>query len=292
MANLFTSQTPTSLDNSDGAPGISVGTTVRFTADGTVTGVRFYATATVGGTYTGALYQVTGPDDAPSGTLLASKVLGTTPTGGAWNTIAFDAGDVVPVTTGILYRAVVFSGAGRYVFAPNIHGSDIITGDIIGDANGDDPVGLGSLRQAVFTINAALAYPSTVAGSSGSYFADVEYTVGAIPDVVVPTSLRLVATPGAPTVASTITVSPASLSLAVRLGAPTVTTPAPAPTGGTPAGWNGLLSAFQSARADAMQNAERDRNPLECPYHGWPLTRSERGLHCEYGGHVITPRSF
>lgn len=180
MASLFTTETPTSVDNSDGAPGISVGTTVRFTADGTVTAVRFYATSTVGGTYVGALYQVTAADDpSPAGTLLASKTLGATPTGGTWNTITFDS--PVSVTTGVLYRAVLFSGAGRYVYAPNIHASDIVSGDIIADANGDDPVLLGSLRQAVFAINASLTYPFTVAGSSGSYFADVVFTAGGGP---------------------------------------------------------------------------------------------------------------
>ncbi len=173
MTSLFTSQTPSGTNNSDGTPGISFGTTVRFATAGNVTGVRFYATTTVSGTYTGALYQVTGPDDAPSGTLLASKVRPTAPTGGAWNSITFDS--PVAVTTGVLYRAVVFSGDGRYVNTSSFFTADLVNGDITADANGEDPIGLGTLGQGVFAINASLAYPST-SFSSSCYFADVEFT--------------------------------------------------------------------------------------------------------------------
>ena len=65
MANLFTSQTPAVADANDGSPGITTATTVRFAQEGTVTGIRFYATATVSGTYTGLLYQVE-PTDLPT----------------------------------------------------------------------------------------------------------------------------------------------------------------------------------------------------------------------------------
>ncbi len=173
MANLFTSQTPSGTNNSDGAPGISVGTTVRFAVAGSVTGIRFYATTTVSGTYTVALYQVTGPDDAPAGTLLASKVMSGSPTAGTWNVVNFDT--PVSVTTGVLYRAVVHSSAGRYVNTSSFFTADLVNGDITADANGEDPVGLGTLGQGVFAINAALSYPST-SFSSSCYFADVAFT--------------------------------------------------------------------------------------------------------------------
>lgn len=169
--SLFTSQTPDSGNNSDGTPGITFGMTVRFAVDGTVKGVRFYSTTTVGGTYVGALWRVTDSDDTPAGTQLATKTLGGTPAGGAWVDVLFDS--PIAVVAGVLYRVAVFSAAGRYVYSPNIHSSDIVNGDVTADANGDDPVLLGTLRQAVFAIAATLTYPSTGASSNGTYFADV-----------------------------------------------------------------------------------------------------------------------
>jgi hypothetical protein len=174
VTSLFTVQTPASTDNSDGTPGITTATTVRFAAVGEVSGNRFFATDTVGGTYTVALWEVTAADpNGSGGTLLASKTMPGAPTGGAWNTVLFDT--PVAVTTGKLYRAGVFSGDGRYVFTAAFFGSDLVNGDITADANGDDPVGLGNLNQGSFTINAAIAYPTSQPGST-CYFVDVVYT--------------------------------------------------------------------------------------------------------------------
>ena len=324
MANLFTSQTPTVTDASDGSPGITTATTVRFAQEGTVTGIRFYATTTVGGTYTGLLYQVDAADDvSPAGTLLASKTLGSAPTGGTWNTITFDT--PVSVTTNTLYRTCLFSGAGRYVATTSFFTSDVVNGDITADANGDDPVGLGSLRQGTFLINAAPGYPSGAA-SATSYFADVEFTAGAAP--LAPNGVEVPITLGAPTLAFTASAAPSGIEVPVSLGAPgaafsasaspdgisaPVTLGAPtvlmtvapagisapftlgepvidAPPGPAPevgGSWYGLLNVLHSARADHQINAERDAHPLECPWHGWPLDRTERGLHCRFGGHLV-----
>lgn len=178
--HLFTNQTPTITDASDGAPGITVGTTIRSAVDGYAQGVRWHTTATVGGTYIGALYRVDDADvPTPAGTLLASKTLVGAPVSGGWQSITFDS--PVPITAGVLYRAAVYSSDGRYVYAANMHGSDIVNGDLTADANGDDPAGLGTLRQATFTIGPTLAYPATGAGSSGSYFADIDFVGGLAP---------------------------------------------------------------------------------------------------------------
>jgi hypothetical protein len=324
MANLFTSQTPVVTDANDGSPSITTATTVRFAQEGTVTGIRFYATTTVSGTYTALLYQVDAADDvSPAGTLLASKALGSAPTGGTWNTITFDA--PVSVTTGVLYRACIFSSAGRYVATTLFFALAVTNGDITADANGDNPVGLGTLRQGTFLINAAAGYPSG-AGNGTSYFVDVEFTAGAAPlapnGIEVPVSLgapvaaftasaapagiEVPVTIGAPTLAFNASASPNGIEVALALGAPTVR-PTVFPAGisapftlGEPAidappgpapeqdgSWYGLLNVLQSARADHQINAERDAHPLECPWHGWPLDRSERGLHCRFGGHLV-----
>ena len=183
MANLFTSQTPSVTDASDGTPGITTGTTMVFAEDGTVTGVRFYATDTVSGTYTAGLWSVDSSDPG-TGTLLASKTMGDAPTGDAWNTVTFDTPVSVTATT-VAYRVGIFSGDGRYVatvaFAEFAGGSGGLTnGDIFAPPNNDNPVGAIVIKQGAFTIDAAFAYPT--GGSGGTcYFVDVEYTAGAAP---------------------------------------------------------------------------------------------------------------
>lgn len=174
MPSLFTTQTPTGTNNSDGTPGITTATTLRFAVAGYITDIRFYATTTVSGTYTGGLWQVTSNDDPgpPAGTLLASKVRGTAPTAGTWNTITLDT--PIAVATNTLYRAGVHSSAGRYVNTAGTFSADVVNGDITGDATGDDPVGLGTLRQGTFNINASMSYPNT-SGGGASYFADVVF---------------------------------------------------------------------------------------------------------------------
>jgi hypothetical protein len=175
--SLFTSQTPTGTNNSDGSPGITTATSLMFAQAGVVNAIRFYATTTVSGTYTGALWQVTDNDDpAPgAGTLLGSKVRPTSPTAGTWNLITFDT--PIAVTSGVLYRAGVHSSAGRYVTTSSFFGTALTNGDITAPESGTDPVGLGTLRQGVFEVNAALTYPDTTFSLS-NYFVDVDFTPG------------------------------------------------------------------------------------------------------------------
>jgi hypothetical protein len=337
MANLFTSQTPVVTDASDGSPGITTGTTIVFATAGNVTGVRFYATATVSGTYTVGLWSVDS-SDAGTGTLLASKTMSGAPTGGTWNTVTFDAPVAVTAST-VAYRVGVFSGAGRYVATvafPDFAGGSggLTNGSIFAPPNNDNPVGAITIKQGVFTIDAAFAYPT--GGSGGScYFVDVEFSVAsgdssASPNglsvpvslgaptasfsatAAVPTGIEVPVTLGAPSSAfSLAAVTPTGIAVPVSLGAPAVyhyvrpdglsvpitlgapsieAPPGPAPTVET-GSWFGLLAAVQSARSDAELNRERERNPVECPYDGWPLTPTDRGLHCEFGGHIITPKA-
>lgn len=171
--SLYTSQTPTVTDASDGTPGITVATTLNFAVNGFITHVRFYATATVGGTYTAAVYEVTAAD--PPGvppTPLATKVLGVTPTGGTWNTIALDT--PLAVQTGKYYRVAVHNSAGRYVATNNFFLTAVVNGNITGEATAANP--FGAFSQGAFAINAALTFPSTE-GSATSYFVDVVFDV-------------------------------------------------------------------------------------------------------------------
>ncbi|GGN86372.1 hypothetical protein GCM10010112_67870 [Actinoplanes lobatus] len=192
VQHVFTDQVPTITDADDGTPGITFGTTVRATVDGYATGVRWYTTDTVSGTYIGALYQVDAADDpTPAGTELAQKTLAGPPSAGGWNSITFDS--PVPITAGVLYRPATHSSAGRYVYSAGVHDSDIVNGDLVADAAGDDPAGLGTLRQATFTIGVGLSYPATGAGSNGGYFVDLDFVAG---DTPVEGSATLAATGG------------------------------------------------------------------------------------------------
>jgi hypothetical protein len=174
VANLFTSQTPSSTDNSDGTPGITFAVTVTFAVDGQVTGVRFYSTTTVSGTYTGALWAVNSSDPG-TGTALATKTMGAAPSAGAWNTITFDT--PVSVTAGVAYRAGVFSGAGRYVATLSFFGSALTNGDITAPAHNGSAGGF-TVSQGTFRIDASLGYPNSPGSGQTNYFADVEFTAG------------------------------------------------------------------------------------------------------------------
>lgn len=221
MANLFTSQTPVVTDASDGSPGITVGTTEVFSAAGTVPAIYFYATATVSGTYTVSLYTVDASDPG-TGTLLASKTMAGAPTAGTWNRVVFDS--AVSVTTGVAYRATVFSGAGRYVATLNfpefVGGAGGLTnGNAFAPPNNDNPVGAITINQGTFLINAAAGYP-TSSGNASCYFVAADYVVAGAP-AVVPTGLSIPVSLGAPTATYQLEAAPASLAVPVSLGQPT-----------------------------------------------------------------------
>lgn len=169
IESLFTSQTPVSGDNSDGAPGINPATTVVFAVNGTVFGVRFYATTTVSGTYIGSLWSVDSSDPG-GGTLLQQKTLGGAPTGGTWNSIMFDT--PIVVTAGVPYRVTVFSGAGRYPATLGFFTSSGLTnGNITAPQHGATVAGK-TISQGTFRIDAALDYPNN-SGNGTCYFVDV-----------------------------------------------------------------------------------------------------------------------
>jgi hypothetical protein len=174
--HLFTTQTPSTTNASDGTPGITTATSVRFAQAGTISGVRFFSTTTVSGVYTAALWSVD-TSDPGTGTLLASKTMTSAPAAGTWNSVNFDS--AVSVNTTTLYRAGVFSGDGRYVATVNfpafVGGSGGLTnGDIFGPPNGDNPVGALVINQGTFEINASLTYPND-SGNATSYLVDVNF---------------------------------------------------------------------------------------------------------------------
>lgn len=183
--SLFTGQTPSTTDASDGTPGISTATTVQVAVDGTISAIRFYATATKGGTYTAELWLATvADDDTPAGTLLVTKAASAAAiTAGTWNTIAFDT--PVAVTPGHLYRCVLHNNQGRYVATTGFFTSAGLTnGNLTAYQNGTDPnpPGLGGMRQGSFRISAAAGSYPNLSGSGTCYFVDLVFTPSTVVD--------------------------------------------------------------------------------------------------------------
>ena len=173
-----TSQTPASPDVDNGA---AITTGARFIVDSsqTISGIAFYAPATVSGTFTGGLYETTSddsPSDSGTGTLLSSGSLAAASvTPGAWNTIPLAAAQ--SVTTGHVYTCAVHSSSGRIVATGAGLASAISNGGVTLLANGTDPnpPGLGSMVNGVFKEGASLAYPVSAFNTS-DYFIDVTFS--------------------------------------------------------------------------------------------------------------------
>ncbi len=174
--SLFTAQTPVTTDANDGAPGIITATTFEVSETGVVTHVRFFSSLTIGGTYTGALHQVTDDDDPGPGvgTLLGSGVAGVAPSSGAWNTIALSS--PVAVSPGSLYRVALHNSDGRYVASANgFFGSgSLVNGSLTAPGDGSAIFG-GALRNGTFEYTgSATAYPNGFFASA-AYFVDVVF---------------------------------------------------------------------------------------------------------------------
>lgn len=178
---LFSGQAP-SNGNVDEGTALSVGTTMVFAEDGTVSAVSFIVPATNTGTYTVELYRCESDDAgaAGTGTLLGSASVGS-------GSVVAGTRHTVPITpvavTGVTeaYRACVHATSGRFVTTSNFFTSPLVNGNITGIQSGTDPVGLGTLRNGTFRDTATPAYPSGHF-NSGNYFVDVEYTAGATVD--------------------------------------------------------------------------------------------------------------
>lgn len=178
--SIFTDQIPTSLNNVEGG---GIVTAVTFTPDvgGTITGIRFYATSTVGGVYTGQLYLPTSDDDpvgTGTGTLLGSKVFAGTVTPSAWNVIPFDT--PVAIVGGSTYRATMHNTEGRYVstgsFPDFTNGIGLTNGHLHAIYNGEPIPALAgdTLTQGTFAGSGTPVYPSNTF-SAGNYFVDVVF---------------------------------------------------------------------------------------------------------------------
>lgn len=186
--NLFTTQTPASTNVSEGAPGVTVATTVWFSKAGTISGGRFFAPTTVTGTFQLALWQVTA-DDSPAGsgtgTLLGTATFGTL-TPGAWNSVSFAS--PIAVTANTAYRIGVRTSDGRYTATSLFFSSSqLVNAGITAQATGTNPTGIGPLDNGSYATNTT-SYPN-LTYNGGSYFVDPTWT--AAQEVPAPTTVTV-----------------------------------------------------------------------------------------------------
>lgn len=138
----------------------------RFTASGSINlgGVAFYAPATIGGTYTAAIWQTTTDDDGitpGTGSLIGQVSAVAADVDPGWNYLALP----VTVTAGLVWTVAVWTSTGRYVRTAATYSAGTVSGHgITFLQNGTDPnpPGLGSMFNGVFADDpggAGIAYP-------------------------------------------------------------------------------------------------------------------------------------
>jgi len=166
--SLFTSQTPTLPNVSEGVP-VTVGTTLTFSVAGSVSGARVYAPATIGaGTFEAAFWQVTAGDPGGAGTLLATATFGAL-TPGAWNNVTFSSPVVIDTTKA--YVIGLRTSEGRYAATGGLFTSALVNAPITGVKDASAAGGFANLVNGRFT-SGLVNYPPNTFGSNG-YFIDV-----------------------------------------------------------------------------------------------------------------------
>ncbi len=293
---------PADLDIDNGA---AISTAVSFTvaSNRPLYAWWFWVPTTNTGTYTLALYEITGDDDPgpAAGTLLASKaVAAASVVAGQYNRVNFDT--PVDVVSTKAYRANRHASSGRYVRTTGaFNGASISNGGITLIESGSNPNGqfAGVLRNGTFREAVAGNYPSQ-AFLTADYHIDVDDEDDAPPAV----DGALVATTTAPTAAlagveamsgtlSTTTTAPASafegtvaapvsgVLSAVTL-VPTAAIVASTPVTERPSSWQPLLDMVRTAKQQAGVRVRA----VACPKCGDPLEVARGVLHCRWDGSV------
>ena len=204
--NIFTSQTPVLPNATDEPISYSLGTRFSSAVDGTITGLRFFAST---GPY---------PASSPPGTNLILglfeddtqtelgrvSMLSTAVVQGAWNELTLAT--PIAITAGTEYMAV-YRTPYPYVATTGFFGSPLTNGDLTATS--------GAFRDSVGPVD--LTYPNN--NSTASYFADVVFQAG---DSISPDGIAIPVTLGAPTLDGGQTVAPDGISVPVTLGSPTL----------------------------------------------------------------------
>lgn len=153
--SLFaTSDTP-SVAAVDDTNKVELGVKFTVSADGVITGMRYYKSALDTGTHTGSLW-------TSSGTLLTTATF-TNESSSGWQTVTFN--QPINVSAGTTYVASYHSN-GRYAVTPNYFGTDRTSGSLTAPASGV------SGGNGVFSYGANTIFPTSSYNAS-NYWVDV-----------------------------------------------------------------------------------------------------------------------
>jgi hypothetical protein len=203
--SLFTNQTPVDANASDGAPGLTLATRIVISANGEITGIRWYFPATLpSGTVTGLLYSYTGMS------LIDSKDF-SAPVAGTWNVATLDT--PVAVTAGDEFFAAIWT-PDRYVATGGFFtSSGLVNADL------EAPIDDSNDHNGQFHVGATPAYPNN-SFNAASYFADLVFEpAGAA--TVTPDAIVATTTIPAVTVSASATATPATITAVTTIHAPT-----------------------------------------------------------------------
>lgn len=132
-SSLFSaSDVPAQVDTADTSQ-VNLGVRFVAAADGTISGIKYYKSATDTGTHTGSLWSSTG-------TLLASATF-TNETSSGWQTLTF--GSPVQIAAGTTYVASYHSN-GHYAVSPNYFTTDRVSGLLTAPAGGNGVFAYGN----------------------------------------------------------------------------------------------------------------------------------------------------
>jgi hypothetical protein len=275
--NLFGNTAPTTTNASDGAPGLTLGTRIRFAVAGQISGLRWRFPDTLpSGT---VQWFVTRYNPADDGTPAGSLGSGTfsTPTAGAYNTVSFAA---VSVAAGDEIVAEVWT-PDRYVASAHFFDSAVVSGNLTGPA--DDAV--TPRHNGRFATNAAPIWPTGGFNATG-YHVDVVFAAAGGATVQGTLDASLGGITAAITGGRRVNASLAGSlgGLVARITGITSGSATPTNPG---AGWYKLLSIFRQQDEDARWGAERRANPVACPHCGLVLKSGPEGsgvrLYCPAG---------
>lgn len=155
--SLFSTADTPSVASVDDTASVELGVKFTVSADGVITGMRYYKSALDTGTHTGSLW-------TSAGTLLATATFTNESTSG-WQTVTF--AQPVTVTAGTTYVASYHSN-GRYAVTPNFFGSNHVNGSLTA------PSSATSGGNGVFSYGTGTIFPTSSFGAS-NYWVDVLY---------------------------------------------------------------------------------------------------------------------
>ena len=148
---------PINVDSGD-ASAITVGMKFTASANGSITGIRFYKASTNTGSHVGTLWSATGQ-------LLGTATF-TGETASGWQQVYFSS--PVQVTSGTTYVASVYDPVGHYSSSPGAFSSAVINGPLSSVANSTSGNG-------VYNYGAGNTFP-TSSYNATNYWIDVFYT--------------------------------------------------------------------------------------------------------------------